>query len=126
MNIVKHIPRPLPLIEKIADMSYPALFTLWVAVNLVCAALYYYLASFHPEHAPLQLIDMEYHARMWNSLYFSIMTATTTGYGDITPHGFSKAVACFESITAFLVFGIFLAKLSAQHSVRVEEKMESK
>lgn len=122
--IPKHLPRPMPLIEKIADMSYPGLFTLWVTLNLACAVVYYYLATFHPEHAPAQLIDMEYHQRAWNSLYFSIMTATTTGYGDITPQGISKAVASFESITAFLVFGIFLAKLSAQHSVKLSEEKQ--
>lgn len=30
MLLIKRLPRPMPMIEKIADMSYPALFTLWV------------------------------------------------------------------------------------------------
>jgi len=122
MSFIKKIPRPLPLIEKIADMSYPALLSLWVAVNIICACLYYSMATLHPEHAPSGLADMEPLYRFLNSLYFSVMTATTTGYGDIVPHGVSKLIASFESITAFLIFGIFLAKLSAQHAVTVSDK----
>jgi len=110
------------MIEKIADMSYPALFTLWIAVNIVCACIYYFLATLHPENAPTTLTAMEPATRFLNSLYFSVMTATTTGYGDIVPEGWSRLVACFESITAFLIFGIFLAKVSAQHAATVSEK----
>lgn len=121
MSFIKKIPRPLPMIEKIADMSYPALFTLWVAVNVVCGCVYYSLATLHPEQAPSQLLGLEPLNRFLNSMYFSIMTATTTGYGDITPLGFSKAVASFESFIAFLIFGIFLAKLAANHAVNVAE-----
>lgn len=122
MSFIKKIPRPMPMIEKIADMSYPALFTLWIAVNVVCACIYYSLATLHPDHAPQQLLGLDPLHRFLNSVYFSVMTATTTGYGDIVPQGFSKVIACIESFTAFLVFGIFLAKLSAQHAVTVAEK----
>lgn len=122
MSFIKKIPRPLPMIEKIADMSYPALLTLWISVNVVCACIYYSLATLHPEHAPTHLADMEPLARLLNSLYFSVMTATTTGYGDIVPEGASKLLASLESITAFLIFGIFLAKLSARHAATVAEQ----
>jgi hypothetical protein len=122
MSFIKRIPRPLPLIEKIADMSYPALLTLWIAVVVVCSCIYYFMATLHPEHAPTHLADMEPLMRFLNSLYFSVTTATTTGYGDIVPMGISKLIASIESITAFLVFGIFLAKLSAQHAVSVAEQ----
>lgn len=80
------------------------------------------MATLHPEHAPTHLTEMELWPRLLNSFYFSVMTATTTGYGDIVPLGISKLVASLESITAFLVFGIFLAKLSAQHSMTMAEK----
>lgn len=122
MSFIKKIPHPLPLIEKIADMSYPALLTLWTSVNVVCACIYYSLATLHPEHAPSGLALMEPMSRFLNSLYFSVMTATTTGYGDIVPHGISKLVASLESITAFLIFGIFLAKLSARHAATMAEQ----
>lgn len=122
MSFIKKIPRPMPLIEKIADMGYPALFSLWISVNVVCACIYYYLATLHPDHAPVQLIDMEPMERFLNSLYFSLMTATTTGYGDIVPQGFSKAVASVESTIAFLIFGIFIAQLGARHAVTIAER----
>jgi len=122
MSFIKKIPRPLPLIEKIADMSYPALLTLWISVVVVCACIYYSMATLHPEHAPTHLTAMEPLTRFLNSLYFSVTRATTTGYGDIVPEGASKLVASIESITAFLIFGIFLAKLSARHAASVAEQ----
>lgn len=46
-------------------------------------------------------------------LYFSVVTFTSLGYGDILPVGFGKAVACFEVVFGLAFLGIFIAKLSS-------------
>jgi hypothetical protein len=46
-------------------------------------------------------------ASAWDALYFSFVTITTLGYGDIQPLGFSRVIAATESIWG-LLFGIAL------------------
>ena len=41
-------------------------------------------------------------------LYFSIVTFTTLGYGDITPYGLSRVFACIEVIVGNLSLGLFV------------------
>lgn len=63
-------------------------------------------------HAPTDLASIDDpFIRFTNALYFSIITATSTGYGDITPSGFSKVLACVQSISALFVFAVFVTKL---------------
>jgi hypothetical protein len=47
-------------------------------------------------------------------LYYSFVTITTLGYGDITPHGeFAQMVAVAEAIIGQLYIAIFIARLIA-------------
>jgi ion channel len=49
--------------------------------------------------------------RFTNLLYFSIVTFTTVGYGDITPvNSVSKLITVFEMITAFIVIVFIISK----------------
>lgn len=41
-------------------------------------------------------------------LYYSVVTFTTLGYGDITPYGFSRAVAAFEAFTGSFTIALFV------------------
>jgi Ion channel len=45
-----------------------------------------------------------------SALYFSFVTATSLGYGDVIPIGTARAIAVGESVTALLVFGAVVAK----------------
>ena len=46
------------------------------------------------------------------SLFLSVITWTTVGYGDITPaSGFSRIVAGMEAMNGYLVMAIFIAAL---------------
>lgn len=70
--------------------------------------------------ANLKLNDHE--AGFISSLYFSVITITTLGYGDITPIGFiSQILAASESILGITLIGLFLNSLSHQHGLEVQE-----
>lgn len=48
----------------------------------------------------------------WTCAYFSVVTFTTVGYGDLYPVGVSRILACIEGMTGFIVLGV-LASASA-------------
>lgn len=43
-----------------------------------------------------------------NSLYFSVVTFTTLGYGDITPIGYSRLIAAFEAFCGSFSIALFV------------------
>lgn len=60
------------------------------------------------------------HVGAWNGLYFATTTATTVGYGDITPHGWLPhliAVAIMVTVIPLFtsVFSFFTTSLTADH-----------
>ena len=102
------------LAEKIVTLPYTALFMLWFTLAALFAAAYALLAIFAPSHAPQGLLNLEPLRLIGNSLYYSIITSTTTGYGDIVPMGLSKILASVQSIVGFFLLAVFVTKLVSQ------------
>jgi hypothetical protein len=68
-----------------------------------------------------------------SALYFSFVTATSIGYGDIVPIGVGRVVAVAEAIIALLIFGAVVAKfvshrqdelMSEIHRVTFEDRLD--
>lgn len=58
----------------------------------------------------------------WTHLYYSAVTITTLGYGDITPtHGTGLALSATESVLGVVLIGLFLNALSNKHSSDAQE-----
>lgn len=49
------------------------------------------------------------------ALYFSTITFTTVGYGDVTPIGLTKAIAMFEALCGIFIIPIFIVGLSRKY-----------
>jgi len=98
---------------KITSLSYTSLFLIWAGMAVGFGFAYFILSSIPSvvHHGPTQMEGLSAAGRFWNSLYYSVITATSTGYGDITPQGFSKFLASIQSIFALFVFAIFVTKL---------------
>lgn len=62
-----------------------------------------YIIAIRPEYGP-----MENFLNLLDSLYFSVVTFTTLGYGDITPFGWSKPVAGFEAFVGSFTLALFV------------------
>ncbi len=57
------------------------------------------------------------------SIYFSVVTITTLGYGDIAPaNGVAMLLAGAESLIGITLIGLFLNALSLQHSAEAQKK----
>ena len=103
------------LVERLTGRSYGSLFGIWLILGVSFGLAYFLLALYAPAHGPVPLSPENGYLFMFlNSLYYSVVTATSTGYGDILPHGFSKFLSCLQSIIAVMVFVIFITKLMSQ------------
>ena len=50
-----------------------------------------------------------------NSFYFVVMTATTVGYGDLTPVGPIRAIAMIEALSGVMVSSLFILGISRKY-----------
>jgi Ion channel len=57
-------------------------------------------------------------------LYFSIVTFTTTGYGDYHPTPSVRLIAASEALTGYIFFGLFVSLLASHFSKPRNEKSQ--
>lgn len=62
----------------------------------------------------------------FTGIYFSIVTISSLGYGDMHPAGFSKILACIEVLFGLVMIGVMIAKVTSQRlSYHVERLFSS-
>lgn len=105
---------PVRFLERLANLPARILFALWCVIILGFAAAYFALSAFDVNHGVAALSQGDLWTRLGNATYFSIITATTLGYGDLTPVGFSKALAAGEAMLGFFLLAVFISKLVSQ------------
>lgn len=97
-------------------------------VVVVSAGVLYWLACIFPGHGleeagqPLPFDGRTF----WEALYFSAVTATSVGYGDLAPVGAARAIAIGEAVLELLLFGGVVSKfVSSRQECLIEEMSES-
>lgn len=77
----------------------------------VCGLLYFLVGVRHGD-LPLRLaLERGWLANLSDlagCLYFSVVTFTTLGYGDITPHGLARPIAAFEAFAGSFTMALFV------------------
>jgi Ion channel len=99
------------LLDLIDRLSTGRLFLAWLAMVLACG-LIYWLSSFTSMPG---LLDHEVPIAatvrgLWSAIYFSFVTTTSVGYGDVVPVGAARILSIAEAIVGLLVFGALVAK----------------
>ncbi len=65
----------------------------------------------------------------WEAIYFSVITMTTLGYGDIQPAGITRAVASIQAITGIffmvMIMGYLIALLRHPPSLSSEKNKQN-
>lgn len=86
-------------------------------VELVTSAimLIVYFAAVYRAYG-LNLPVGESDTRFWTGLYFSLVTWTTLGYGDITPPVGIRLVAATEAVLGYVFFGLTVGLVSGMIS----------
>jgi hypothetical protein len=101
------------IVAWITALSYVQLGGAYGCMVILFGCAYFGIFVISPDNAP-NLGGGPPWIKLLNGIYFSIITAASVGYGDITPHGLSKILAGFESITSLFVFAILVSKPTSE------------
>jgi hypothetical protein len=99
------------LLDLIESLSATQIFLVWLGMVLVCGGLYW-LTGFSSRPG---LVDSGRPIAgtldgLLSALYFSFVTTTSVGYGDVLPLGPVRILSIFEAVTGLLIFGALVAK----------------
>ncbi len=122
------------MLDMVQQRSTLQLFMIWIGTILLSGACYW-LGALIGEHGLVEAgrplgADLNGFA---SALYFSFVTATSIGYGDIVPVGAGRVIAVAEAITALLIFGAVIAKFVSHrqeelvkeiHRITFEERLD--
>jgi len=120
-------------IDALGDQSVGGLFGMWVGV-VVLSAVAYWLLGFSARPALLSSNGpIGTGARgLLSALYFSSVTATSVGFGDIVPHGVARLIAIVEAVAGLVIFGCVVSKFVSRrqeeligeiHHIAFEERL---
>lgn len=116
--------RRFQLADRLADFvdrqSVARLFTVWIGMTLLFGLFYWLAGLFH--HSGLleggRWEDGSAHG-FWSAIYFSFVTVTSVGYGDVLPRGMARVAAVGEAVTGLLIFGAVVAKFVSRRQDEV-------
>lgn len=98
-------------IEALADQSVGRLFGLWAAIVAGCSLVFWLLALIPGQTLIVGGAPMPASLRgLAVAFYFSAVTATSVGYGDVVPSGLARAVAIAEAVAGLILFGCVVSK----------------
>lgn len=84
------------------------IFGIWILIIIIFGAIYLYVGS---DNGLIYTVTGEHVTSIQDALYFSIITATSTGYGDIVPLGANKLISFVEIIIGLIVFALITSKI---------------
>jgi hypothetical protein len=105
------------LIDRLSTLQ---LFLVWIGTVLLCGFAYW-VGALLGEHGLIegnQTLGTGIHG-LASALYFSFVTATSVGYGDVLPVGFARLIAVVEAVTTLLIFGAVIAKFVSHRQDRL-------
>ena len=120
-------------IDALADRSVAELFNLWFAIVATCGVAYWLLLPVAPSSLLAGGSGIAADGKgLLSALYFSAVTATSVGYGDIVPTGVARLLAVAESMAGLILFGCVVSKFVSRrqeqliddiHHIAFEERL---
>lgn len=102
-------------LNALSKLKFPALIV--ILTILTFSFLYFYLCSVPENGIGPNQSNIEY----LDCLYFSVVTISSLGYGDLQPLGFSRVVAGVEVLLGLIFIGVFVSKVV---SIKQEETLK--
>ena len=97
-------------------LSFMKILLLWAFVIALFGGAYFFFSS--DTSYLFNSVNYEKVNTIQDTLYFSFITATTTGFGDIVPLGYFRLIA-----TAEVVFGLLLLALVTSKLVSIKQNV---
>jgi rhodanese-related sulfurtransferase len=122
------------LVEWIDSQGTQRLFLTWLSIVAACGLVYWAggLTGVHVLVSSGEPVDVGF-SGLGTALYFSFVTATSVGFGDVAPVGFARVLAVAEAITGLLIFGAVVSKFVSRrqdevmreiHRITFEERLD--
>src|SRR5207237_8604254 len=122
------------LIELFERHSTADLVALWFGTIVICAVVYWIfsLTAMGGLREGSRNVDQSAGGFL-TALYFSFVTATSVGFGDVVPLGPLRGVAIGEAVIGLLIFGAVVSKLVSRrqeqvvseiHRIAFEDRLE--
>ena len=111
------------IVDVLDRVSFISVFFYWLA-TIIFFGIGYFLLNVYTSNSLVYMGDVISNdiSGIFNSFYFSAVTATSVGYGDIIPIGLNKLFAAIETILGLIIYGILISKLvGAKQKVILEE-----
>jgi len=105
-------------------ISFAKVFLLWLVIILLFASVYF-LLSVNSANSLIYrgtAISRDLQG-FFNSIYYSFITITTTGYGDVSPNGLAKLFAILEVVSGVILTGVLISKLIGVKQERILEEV---
>ena len=124
----------LSLVDALASRSVGEVLAAWLGLILLFG-LIYCVVEVAGGQGLLELgrpVPATWHGFL-TALYFSFVTATSVGYGDVVPVGWMRALAIVEAASGLLIFGFVISKflsrrqdelISEIHRISFEERLD--
>ncbi len=90
-------------------LTFPHILLVWISIIVIFGLTYFYAAS--DTSYLFYNIQQKQVTELIDSIYFSFITATSTGFGDIVPTGAFKLIAIVEVISGLLLLAFVTSKL---------------
>ena len=100
------------ILKMIDSTPLHKILVLWLALIFSFSIIFFFL-SFSDSNALYYLgipVEKGFEGFL-SALYFSFVTATTLGYGDIHPVGLARLFSVIEAIIGFFILAFFVSKL---------------
>jgi potassium channel LctB len=106
-----HVTRSMRFIDALADRNVGELFRLWIGIVFGFAMVYWLLDAIPGQELLANGAPVTHDVRgFFSAVYFSAVTATSVGYGDIVPRGVERLLAIVESAAGLVIFGCVVSK----------------
>lgn len=134
LSINRDLRRGSAMLDFIERQSPSNLLFIWLSMIIVCGIVYW-LSGMGTEVGLKEhgsSVDLGLHGVM-TAFYFSFVTATSVGYGDVVPMGAIRIVAIAEAIVGLLMFGVMIAKFVSRrqdelmreiHRITFEDRLD--
>jgi hypothetical protein len=108
------------LLDLIERLSPAQLFSLWLGMVVVSGSVYWLTGfSHHPGLVDSGRPIAGNLRGLLSALYFSFVTTTSVGYGDVLPLGPVRILSIVEAVSGLLIFGALVAKFVSRRQDEV-------